>query len=86
MDGREVIKMMTVKIRKLFKGMASIRDYFVRKCIARNLTLRIIYEDSHMDLPPETLRRGLQLTERSFKSKFNNRKYQLLDFCWKPEN
>jgi hypothetical protein len=78
--------MMMVRIKKLFKGyLASIRDYLVIEAINNGLTLRILYEDSYMDLTPEELREGLQLTERSFKSKFNNKKYQLIDFHWKPD-
>lgn len=77
--------MMTVRIKKLFKGyLASIRDYIVMECISKNLTLRIIYQGNYMDLAPEMLKKGLQLTEGSFKSKFNNRKYQLIDFYWIP--
>jgi hypothetical protein len=77
--------MMTVRIKKLFKGyLASIRDYIVMECISKGLTLRIIYEDGYMDLAPEMLRKGLQFTEGSLKSKFTNRKYQLIDFYWIP--
>jgi hypothetical protein len=79
--------MKKVRIKKLFKGyLASIRDYIVMECIFKNLTLRIIYEGSYMDLAPEMLRKGLQMTKGSFDSKFNKRKYQLLDFYWKPMN
>ena len=79
--------MMTLRIKKLFRGcLASVRDYIVMECISKGLTLRIIYDGGHMDLTPEMLRKGLQLTERSFKSKFTNRRYQLLDFSWKPVN
>jgi hypothetical protein len=77
--------MITVRIKKLFKGyLASIRDYTVMECISKGLPLRITYKDSYMDLTPEMLRKGLQLTGRSFKSKFNNQKYQLIDFYWIP--
>ena len=78
--------MIRVRIKKLFDGkIASIRDYIVRECVSKGLSLRIIYRNHFMDLSPEELMdKSFQVTRNSFNSKFKNQKYQLVDFYWQP--
>jgi virulence-associated protein VagC len=80
--------MITVKIRKLFRNMVSIRDYIVRKCILENVSLKIIHEGEYMILNPDDLKnKSFQLTKQKFDSKFiDNKKYELMDFYWNPIN
>ena len=80
--------MIIVKIRKLFKGkIASVRDYIIKECISKGVSLRINYKNQFMDLSPEELKnRSFQMTKGTFNSKFKNQKYQLFDFYWKPVN
>lgn len=79
--------MLKVEVKKLFRNIVSIRDYIVRKCIRKGIPLRVFYKDQHMDLTLEDLEsKAFQTTKRSFNSKFNNQKYQLIDFYWRPTN
>ena len=79
--------MLTVEVKKLFRNIVSVRDYIVRKCIKKGIPLRVFYKGQQMDLTLDDLKsKAFQTTKRSFNSKFNNQKYQLIDFNWNPGN
>lgn len=65
--------------------LASVRDYIVKKCIAEDLTLRIVLGEYSMVIPASELRNiDLQGGRDNFKSKFSDNTYKLVDFVWKP--
>ena len=73
---------MTYEIKRLFNGMASVRDYVIRDLIAKNETLKIKFADKIMTLTPEELKsRQIQIIPKKFKSKINpDQEYSLIDF------
>lgn len=73
-----------VKVRKLYKGYVSIRDYVVKKCISKEQGIEVSYNDTIMVLTPEDLERGIHLHHQKFLSMFSDRKYLLIDFKFNP--
>jgi hypothetical protein len=74
------------KIKRLFHGFASVRDYVVQKCKDENRNLAIFLGDRYMIVKWEDLGRGLP-NKDVFYSKQTNSKYKsytLIDFDWKP--
>jgi hypothetical protein len=71
-----------VKVRKLFKGFVSIRDYVVQTCIRKNQKLVVEYESQKMTLSVEDLKNKFQIHKRVFQSEYSKKynTYQLLDF------
>jgi len=79
--------MKTIKIKRLWNGCASIRDYVINKAIAKNETLLVVVEGfpGCMILEPDDLmQKSFAVLNTSFKSKFGDKKYKLIDFPWKP--
>ena len=79
--------METVEVKKLFRNTVSIRDYLVKDCISKGVPLKIIFRGQYMILTPVDLRvKRFQLTNKSFKSKFDKWRYRLFDYHWSPDN
>ena len=77
--------MIRVVVRKLWRGhMVSIRDYIVKSAI-KSGGLEVSHDNETMYLSPEVLEKGQALT-KEVPSKFNEKKYSLVDFRWNPEN
>lgn len=79
---------MKTKIKKLFCGHASVRDYIVQKCINKNEALIVVYNNRIMTVPITALKlakskfHGLR-----FYSQFKyNTSYKLLDFPFISDN
>ena len=77
---------MRYKVKKLFNGFASIRDYVIDKCLDSECNLIIEFEDKEMTVPLSDLDSPFQLHEREFISKYNGTKYKLYDFKFVPNN
>ncbi len=78
---------MKVKIKKLFNGFASVRDYIIQDCIERNENLIIEYNNESMFIGQIELDNFEQIHKRKFKSKFNEgQEYELYDFKFKSNN
>lgn len=73
-----------IKLKKLYKGCASIRDYVINQCISQNQGIEVNYNDLIMILPPKDLKRGMQFHQQRFFSKFSDKQYQLIDFKFNP--
>jgi hypothetical protein len=72
-----------VKIERLYKGFASIRENIIAECIKRKQNLIIEWNGNYMGIPLNHLLRPLlfQIHTREFESKFNSgQKYTLFDF------
>jgi|TARA_R100000789_G_scaffold1118_1_gene3894 hypothetical protein len=77
---------MRYKVKKLFNGFASIRDYIIKKCVDSENDLIIEFEDKKMTVPLSKLDNPFQLHEREFVSKYDGSKYKLYDFKFIPSD
>jgi hypothetical protein len=76
---------MKVKVKKLWMGHASVREYIVKKCIAKKEDLTIQVYDSVKTFPYKSLKGHLlNSMGEEFKSKFDGKIYRLIDFPWDP--
>lgn len=74
--------LMKIKLRKLWKGLASIRDYMVRDCLAKSEALVFEYNGELMTILPDELRSKMfQAHHYKNQSKFKpDQTYELIDF------
>ncbi len=77
--------MKRVKVKKLYKGFASVRDYIIKDCLKKETGIIIEYGNKYMTVPYEKLKSALQLHRKKFESKFSDRKYELIDFKFYPD-
>tara|TARA_R100001443_G_scaffold16570_2_gene26714 strand:- start:8004 stop:8270 length:267 start_codon:yes stop_codon:yes gene_type:complete len=76
--------MIKVQVDKIWLGKVSIRDYIYKKCLKKKESLGITHGTEYMFIPYDKLKQAKQITNESFISKFNGKKYKLIDFDWKP--
>jgi hypothetical protein len=77
--------MRTIMVKKVFKNLISIRDYIVKECIDKGIPLKVVFKNYYMILNPDDLRTKIfNITDRWFKSKFDDREYRLVDYRWAP--
>lgn len=75
--------MKTRKIKRLFNGLASLRDYEVEKFIKAG-GVKLILGNESMLLSVEDLQRGTQANIGNFVSNYDSTKsYFLIDFKWR---
>ena len=75
---------MKVKVKKLWHGAVSVRDYIVKDCQSRGEDLIIEFEDKQMTVPHSMLLFGHKNHQRNV-SQFKEEVYDLIDFTWKPD-
>jgi hypothetical protein len=80
----EEIKIKPYRVKKLFKGFASVRDYVVKGCVKKNQVLKILFNDRYMLVPTAKLEQMYQLHSSKFQSKYGNKTYELIDFMFIP--
>jgi hypothetical protein len=73
------------KIKKLFKGYASVRNYVVENCIIEKKPLQITYGKQIMTIFPENLTKFIQLNKQIYGSIFDNNYYRLYDYYFVPD-
>lgn len=78
---------MKVKVKKLFRGHASVRKYLVDKTIDKKEDLIVEFDGETRRFPYRSLRTHLKNNSRQkFKSKYPPYKeYELIDFPWEPK-
>jgi|TARA_Y100000031_G_scaffold147591_1_gene182830 hypothetical protein len=76
--------MIKVQVDKVWLGKVSVRDYIYKKALRKKESLGIVHGKEYMFIPYGDLKKAKQYTDESFKSKFNDKKYRLIDFDWKP--
>lgn len=65
------------------KVWVSIRDYVVKEHISKKKTLRVVYGDFYMDIPPAKLKKYRQFTPQAIQSKvYPTQSYHLYDYPW----
>ena len=76
----------TIPIRRLFNGLASVRDYVIKRCHKEGKDIVFVFNHQKMTIPNKELEsRSFQLSEKKFISKFNGKPYALIDFKFKPD-
>ena len=79
---------MRIKINRLFHGLASLRDYQVKKALETGEDLEILLAESGeiMIIPFSEIENKIKRkNDDIFKSKHNSEYYKLWDFEWRPE-
>ena len=76
----------TIPIRRLFNGLASVRDYVIEKCYKEGKDIIFVLGNEKMTIRNKELEsRSFQLSKKKFISKFNGKPYTLIDFKFKPD-
>ena len=75
------------KIKRLWNGCASLRDYEVEKALVEGgIRLQLQDTDESMTLTSSMLRHGLSFTGEVHRSKYNKgQEYKLIDFRWRKD-
>lgn len=74
---------MRVEVKKVYRGIVSVRDYLVEKAKRLQEDLVIYNDRGEMVIPYEYLDKGSVMT-RSIPSKFGSKRYNLVDYRWNP--
>lgn len=78
--------MITRKVRRLWNGTASLRDYELEKALKTNQPIRFVLGKDSMTLSPQDLKKKqVCLTSRTFQKKFGVGTYTLVDYEWRPD-
>jgi len=76
----------TIPIRRLFNGLASVRDYVIKRCHKEGKDIVFVFNHQKMTILNKELEsRSFQLSKKKFISKFNGKPYALIDFKFKPD-
>lgn len=76
--------MIKVQVDKVWLGKVSVRDYIYKKALRQKESLGIVHGKEYMWIPYDKLKSAKTYTDQNFTSKFNGKKYRLVDFEWKP--
>ena len=76
--------MIKVRVDKVWLGKVSVRDYIYKKALRKKESLGIEHGNEYMWIPYDKLKSAKSYTDQNFTSKFNCKKYRLVDFEWKP--
>ena len=76
--------MIKVRVDKVWLGKVSVRDYIYKKALRKKESLGIQHGNEYMWIPYNKLKSAKSYTDQNFTSKFNGKKYRLVDFEWKP--
>lgn len=74
----------SVKVDRLWHGLASVRSYTVDKAIQEGRGLRIEFNGRQMTVHKANVHSGRR-NKREFTSKINNERYVLVDYPWKED-
>ena len=76
----------TITIKRLFNGLASVRDYVIDRCYKEGKDIIFVFNHQKMTILNKELEsRSFQLSKKKFISKFNGKPYALIDFKFKPD-
>ena len=76
--------MIKVRVNKVWLGKVSVRDYIYKKALRKKESLGIEHGNEYMWITYDKLKSAKSYTDQNFTSKFNGKKYRLVDFEWKP--
>jgi len=73
-----------VEVKKIWLGKVSVREHIYKKALRKKESLGIVHGSEYMFIPYEKLKTAKSYTDQSFTSKYDGKKYRLVDFEWKP--
>ena len=76
--------MIKVRVDKVWLFKLSVREYIYKKALRKKESLGIEHGNEYMWIPYDKLKSAKSYTDQNFTSKFNGKKYRLVDFEWKP--
>jgi hypothetical protein len=76
--------MIKVEVKKIWLGKVSVREHIYKKALRKKESLGIVHGSEYMFIPYEKLKTAKSYTDQSFTSKYDGKKYRLVDFEWKP--
>ena len=76
--------MIKIQVTKIWLGKVSIREHIYKKALRKKESIGIVYGKEYMFIPYENLKKARIYTDQTFKSKYNDKSYRLIDFEWKP--
>ena len=76
--------MIKIEVTKIWLGKVSIREHIYKKALRKKESLGIEHGNEYMWIPYDKLKSAKNYTDQNFTSKFNGKKYRLVDFEWKP--
>ena len=76
--------MIKIEVTKIWLGKVSIREHIYKKALRKRESIGIVHGKEYMFIPYENLKKARIYTDQSFKSKYNDKSYRLIDFEWKP--
>lgn len=74
-----------VRVKKVYCGCVSIRDYIVKKCAEEGREICVHFRKQKMTLSLDDLKNNFQFHKQMFRSKFGSVPYQLYDFKFIPD-
>lgn len=81
-----MLKTIEYSPKRLFNGLASVRDYIVKDAIEKLKDMVIVYKGERMTIPYSQLQKAMfQIHKISFRSKYEDKSYQLIDFKFIPD-
>ena len=77
-------KMIKVEVTKIWLGKVSVREHIYKKALRTKAPIGIVHGKEYMFIPYDKLKSARIYTDQTFKSKYNDKSYRLVDFDWKP--
>ena len=71
-------------VKKLYRGMAELRDYEVERCLKNGESVKIMYDGDYMTLSPEELTSKRIGTSKLIESVNGMKNYRLYGYAWEP--
>lgn len=77
------MKLKKIKIKRLWHGFASVRDYLVEEAKKKKQGLEIycLEKNEKIIIPYRDLDKGYK-NKQEFDSRYQNKKYKLIDYDW----
>jgi hypothetical protein len=72
-------------VTTIFRGLVSLRDYEVKKCIDNDENMIITFEGDRMTLTPKELKDKRINTSQKYESKIGGKDYYLYGYSWNPD-
>lgn len=79
------MKYKKIKLKRLYNGIASTRDYVWQKCLDNKMGIDFECNGAHMKIPYEELKMA-DVEKTRHKSKYDGREYSLVNFKWRTNN
>ncbi len=76
---------MYIKLKKLWHGHASVRDFLIRKAYEKGQNLTIEYRGEQMVISHKDLITSGKINNFVIQSKHNSESYHLIDYPWNPD-